>query len=425
MRAALLLLVSVTALAQGRSPTDRACDRYADRSSRGYPCDSRAFEEFAPADGAGMSAVCAGTPITTARGKAVTVARTGTSTCTKTASGGRATTGISNGDVVSISANLPRVEYDSAGYRGLRVEPAGTNNVLRSAELCDAAWTAVANCSDNTARSPDGNVNADELTDSDVGAIQGITQSITTTSQTTHTFSCYAQSVDLAKVTVSITGTGNSAGDCTGTSTTLSTTTWSRVSCTSSAAYGAGLSAVTVAVGVGTVVGDEGTINVWGCQHEIASTGATSYIPTTSAAVTRGAEQASISTTSWGTSTSISVSGYIWGPPRASGGAEAVFENTGLNALVNESAGPMRWYTSGGSITVSMIQPTTILHWYVYHSGTARGLAWGANSTSGANTNSNNKFAAQTWFGGSISGGGAANGIVSRYCIDPSWQRCR
>jgi hypothetical protein len=371
-----------------------------------------------------MGTVCAGTNVTTLRGKAVTIARAGTATCTKGASGGLRTTGIAIGDVVTVSANRPRVEYDASGYLGLRVEAAVTNDCLQSANLCVAPWVDVAGCTEGADDGPDGAQSAVELEDTSAVAVEGASQPIVTTSATTHTFSCYLRASSIAKATLTMTGTGSSTGDCSATTTTLVLGSWSRISCTSSAAYAGTLTAVTVAVGVGTVVGDTGTIAVWGCQHEVASTGATSIVPTTTAAATRGAESASIDTTSWGSSSSVSVSGYVWAIPFASGGAAAVFETSGLAALVNESSGPIRWYTGSG-LTVSIIQPTSGLHWYAYHSGAVRGLGWGANTASGANAATANKFGAQLWFGGSVSGGGPPNGIVSRYCIDKAWEWCR
>ena len=91
-----------------------------------------AFFEAFPLGGAGTTAACSTTPPTGAKGEALTFARTGNATCTRTATGGLATSGIANGDLVVMSANQPRVEYDSAGTLGLLVESARTNSALRS-----------------------------------------------------------------------------------------------------------------------------------------------------------------------------------------------------------------------------------------------------------------------------------------------------
>ena len=106
------------------------------KGTRGY-----AFFEFAPSGGAGMGAPCACTTPTGAKGEALTFTRASNGTCTKTTTGGLTTTGIANGDLVVCSSNQPRVEYDSQGVLGLLVDSAGTNSVLRSQEVNNAAWT--------------------------------------------------------------------------------------------------------------------------------------------------------------------------------------------------------------------------------------------------------------------------------------------
>lgn len=71
------------------------------------------------------SAECAGTAITGTHGEAITVARSSSGYCTK-----------SDGTMVSVAANLPRVES-----AGLLVEAAATNLLLRSDALDNASWT--------------------------------------------------------------------------------------------------------------------------------------------------------------------------------------------------------------------------------------------------------------------------------------------
>ena len=125
-RAALFLLVAFVADAGGRF--DRVNTRCAGgRSSRGLSCADYAYFEFAPASGAGMTAACACTTPTGAKGEAMTFTRTGAATCSKQ---GLATTGINDGDLVTCASdNQPRVE-PSGGVLGLRVESAKTNPLL-------------------------------------------------------------------------------------------------------------------------------------------------------------------------------------------------------------------------------------------------------------------------------------------------------
>jgi hypothetical protein len=134
----------------------------------------------------------------------------------------------------------------------------------------------------------------DTITDNDAVAFEGRAQAIASTSATFHAASCYVKSVSGATAaSITMVGTGSAAGDCTGTATGLSTTTSTRVFCISPAAYAGTLTSVAVTVRVGTVVADQGTVAVEGCQHETwdATYGyLTSYIDTTSAAATRNAD---------------------------------------------------------------------------------------------------------------------------------------
>jgi hypothetical protein len=102
-----------------------------------------AFFEFAPSNGAGMTAPCACTTPTGAKGEALTFTRASSGTCLKSGT----TTGIANGDLVTCATNEPRVMPggDGTGGAGLLVEGTRTNIALRSEEFDNAAWTKT-NC---------------------------------------------------------------------------------------------------------------------------------------------------------------------------------------------------------------------------------------------------------------------------------------
>jgi hypothetical protein len=245
-----------------------------------------AFLELFPDTGAGAGAACAGTNPTGAKGEAINFTRATVGTCLK----GNATTGIVDGDLVKLTSGQPAVMPggDGSGGLGILSEPSRTNDALRSEELCNAYWTNSATCTSDTTVAPDGTTTMETLSDSSGAASQGASRSITTSTATKHAWSCFVKAGTAAIATVSMTGAGDSAGDCSATVSGLSSTTATRAYCVSPAAYTGSLTAVTVSVVVGSATSDTGTIKVWGCQHEdTATTGVTSYIPTVASAVTR------------------------------------------------------------------------------------------------------------------------------------------
>ena len=255
---------------------------------------SYAFFEAFPASGAGTTTACSTTPPTGAKGETLTFARTGNATCTRTASGGLATTGIANGDLVVMSANVPRVEYDSNGVKGLLVESARTNSCLRSEEFDNAAWSVSAfppTRTANYATAPDGTTTADriEFVATGVGQSGPIFQ---------------AAAAPLGSASCSVyarmtSGTGSlphfinlGAGLYACATCAITDQSWTRcvVSGTTTATRNYGIGNESTA---GVCFGALPALDVllWGASCEAGSY-ATSYIPTTSAAVTRNEDVA-------------------------------------------------------------------------------------------------------------------------------------
>lgn len=147
---------------------DRRC-RPARNGARTDDCVSYAFFEAFPTSGAGTTSACDTTAPTGAKGEQLTFSRASTAYCTKTASGGLATTGIADGDLVSLSNNVARVEYDGAGTLGLRVEPARTNSTLQSQSFDSPTWSktasgvAIPTVTANAATAPDGTTTAERV----------------------------------------------------------------------------------------------------------------------------------------------------------------------------------------------------------------------------------------------------------------------
>lgn len=129
------------------------------------PRGGGALFEFAPASGAGMGTVCAGTIPTSAGGLAGTFTRASDAWCSKQ---GLASTGIANGDLVALTTNQPRIE-PSGGVLGFRSEQTRVNTPLWSQQFDNATWNklfsgvAAPVVTANAATAPDGTLTADRV----------------------------------------------------------------------------------------------------------------------------------------------------------------------------------------------------------------------------------------------------------------------
>jgi len=199
----------------------------------------------------------------------------------------RATTATrfnSAGLIESVASGVPRLDYftsgGTAGCPALLVEASGSNLALRSEEFnVSGTWIPTnASVSGNTTIAPDGTTTADTLTaTSNGGQIQQVYVGV---SGTTYTVSFYIKRR---------TGTGTvniRAVENVNTPVTV-TSNWTRVS------FSATATSTSVRVGVSLATsGDE--VDLWGAQLETGSI-ATSYIPTTTAPITRNADVITLS----------------------------------------------------------------------------------------------------------------------------------
>jgi hypothetical protein len=196
----------------------------------------------------------------------------------------RATTAFrtnASGILESVASGVPRLDYPAAGgCPSLLVEPAATNLLLRSEEFDDASWAKTnTTITANTTISPDGSQNADTM--DVVDGNSRITQTLSLGAGT-YTISAYVRvlsTTTAGQLRFAPVVDGSNVN-----SFFTATSGWQRFTQTFTAVSG-----VTSVALRGAAGGFVGTIAVYGFQLETGSV-ATSYIPTTSAAVTRNAD---------------------------------------------------------------------------------------------------------------------------------------
>ena len=217
----------------------------------------------------------------------------------------------SGGDIISYATDEPAIEFNTDGsFKGLLVEPAATN-ICKQSEDFTTTWASVnATITANATTAPDGNSTADKLND-DSGTGTNtvfVKQVITVSAATKYTASVFlkADQLSFARVQAAaydgatfgfqyfdLSGAGSlgTASNLQDSSITAYPNGWYRCSITWT--QGAGDTSfqfeIFVADSISNITVDrDGTssIFVWGAQVE-ASPIATSYIPTTTASVTR------------------------------------------------------------------------------------------------------------------------------------------
>ncbi len=201
-----------------------------------------------------------------------------------------------DGLIEMVDADVPRLNYPLidgvvSGCPSLLLEPARTNNILYSQEVNNNYWFK-SNCiiTPNTNISPDGTLNADTLTSSSGNAV------LYRTGVTTGSLSFFAKDINLTigNFVISVDTIGSANWDKNGNLVSVNGGTASN-----GVDYGNGwfrftfnvTSGNVVNYGIGSGSGSE-SILVFGLQNEPNASYSTSYIPTTTSAVTRSAETA-------------------------------------------------------------------------------------------------------------------------------------
>lgn len=219
----------------------------------------------------------------------------------------------SAGLLQTAATDVPRFDHNPATGEslGLLVEESRTNLLLRSEEFDNASWgTLNATVSANTQVAPDGVTSADTITDvngvtsANVGCFQGITLA----DSTTYAMSCYVKAGTKTTCRVGIRDKAGTIIFANFNLTAVSTTVGNAVSstiqdagngwyrCTTICASSTGATSPRGLVYMDTgsyTANGTGTIHVWGADLQAGAT-LSSYIPTTTAAVTRSASLADL-----------------------------------------------------------------------------------------------------------------------------------
>ena len=236
---------------------------------------------------------------------------------TFTRTGNTATVTNSSGVIVGINANLPRFDFDPITLvcKGLLIEEARTNIVPVSQDLSSASWTKSNVTLGATTTSPDGANNAYKIEETTANGAHNltITAGVGSSQYAVSVFLKAAErnfaliSLSATNVAVSVNLSTGVVSSANGSPSNLKSESyddgWWRVSFTGTAVSGTNthnIYASTDGVWANrSYAGEVGKgLYVWGHQIE-AGAFATSYIPTTTTAVTRNADVATMTGTNF------------------------------------------------------------------------------------------------------------------------------
>jgi len=198
-----------------------------------------------------------------------------------------------SGLIETVSSNVPRLDYLGSTCPKLLLEPSRTNSAQYSQQADDPWWLkSLCTITANQGTAPDGTTTADLFT---TGSPQAV---IYRTGIAAGSLSFFVKAVSLnsgAKFYISVDGVGAAYWNQDGTLSSVAGGT-----ATNAVSYGNGwyrcvynvTSGSVLNYGLSAVTGSDRTCLIWGMQNEASASYPTSYIPTTTAAVTRVLDRA-------------------------------------------------------------------------------------------------------------------------------------
>lgn len=350
----------------------------------------------------------------------------------------------SNGLIQTAAVNAPRFDHNptTGESLGLLVEESRTNLLLSSEEFDNASWTKGAlTTTPNTTTAPNGTITADSVIPNTTTDVFYIQQNVTTTALTIYTWSVYVKANGFSWVFLDAFDVSNHrtwfdiANGVVGTVEAGNTSTitsvgngWYRCTLTRLSAGGLVSYAVALVSGNNALFGTGNSTNcvyAWGAQVE-AGAFPTSYIPTTTAAVTRSADVASITGanfTSWYNSTEGTIS--FQGNTASASNFFSIDDTTTNNRLTSYMASTTAPYflVATGGTTVCNITSSAITANATFKQASAYKANDFAISTNGGTVSTDTSGALPTVnrmiIGANVTGGSSVNGTIRRLAYYP------
>ena len=276
--------------------------------------------------------------------------------------------------------NVPRLDYLNASCPSLLVEPQRTNSVLYSEDFTNVNWIPLnTTITTNATTSPDGNTTADKIIASAVSGDKLIYQLLVTTIGATYTTTVYFKSAQYTQAFIRLGGISSnpyviynlstqaivSTTGLTSSSITSMGNGWYKVTATAVATGGIVAPNIMMLPATGYTLGGDNipefTGNgsdggfIWGAQFEAGSY-PTSYIPTTSAAVTRNADLISktgISSLIGQTEGTMFVDAVLTGKDSTNGSILFATDKVSTGAIIRV------FYTSGNALRFDVFNGTS------------------------------------------------------------------
>ncbi|MDD3020448.1 MAG: hypothetical protein PHX61_05640 [Alphaproteobacteria bacterium] len=272
----------------------------------------------------------------------------------------------SSGTLQTAAADIPRFDHDPVTLvpKGILIEEQRTNLGTYSSQLQISTNLSQATIQPDTATAPDGTSSADKMIATASASPHSFEKFPNYANNSTYTQSFYAKAAEYTKIRVLSIGLGNSAGQdgtydlATGTKTAGTGTItaigngWYRITETISTGNPSTSPGIRIYIldssGATTFTGDGSSgVYLWGAQFEIGAF-PTSYIPTTTVAVTRAADDLSLGSNTLLKQSAWSAVAKTYGMPSGSGGAFlGRSSNIGFGAL-NGQYGSYRALSSNG-----------------------------------------------------------------------------